>query len=552
LALRGRDAEVVGQLLARQGEVCRVCKSLSELAREAARGAGCAVVTEESLAGDDFERLTRWLDEQPPWSDFPFILLATKRSGHRPQAALMMLEKLGNVVVLERPIHGETLARAVASAQRGRRRQYEARRRLLDLAAAEARLKHLNATLEGRIAQRTQELSDANNQLMQEIAERERAQAALAQAQKMEAIGQLTGGIAHDFNNLLTVIGGNLEMVQRRVTDDRTAVMTQSALHAADRAGKLTRQLLAFSRSQRLTLRPVDLNALIAETLDLVARTIGPQYAIEVHAAPEPIWAMADANQVELAILNLAINARDAMPGGGALRISSAIEAASDPSLSPGDYAVVRVADTGAGIPPDVLPRVIEPFFTTKAIGKGTGLGLSQVYGIARQSDGTVRIESTVGEGTTVEIWLPVAPEALRTARPQVEAPAERDGDLRRVLVIEDDAGVRDFVVECLQTLGYRVEAAVNGEEGLERLRAASWELAIVDFAMPGMNGAEVVAEARKFAPDLPIILATGHADMQAVDRVMKPEQVLLKPFQIRELEAAIQTALAGRRSIDA
>lgn len=544
LALRGRDSQVLAHLIERQSETFQVCASLAELAREAARGAGTAIVTEESLAGPGFADLVRWIDAQPTWSDLPFILLATRRSGRRPEEALAALGRLGNVVVLERPVHGETMGRAVASALRARKRQYEARRRLLDLAAAEARLQHLNATLEAQIGRRTQELSDANNMLMQEIAERERAQAALAQSQKMEAIGQLTGGIAHDFNNLLTVIGGNLEMVQRRLTDDRAVVMAQSALHATDRAGKLTRQLLAFSRSQRLTLRPVDLNALIEDTIDLVVRTIGPQYVLELDLADRPIWAMADANQVELALLNLAINARDAMKGGGALRISSAIEPARDTSLQAGDYAVVRVGDTGEGIPADLLPRVIEPFFTTKAIGKGTGLGLSQVYGIAQQSGGTVQIDSTVGVGTTVEIWLPAASPEHPGACEETHAAAATAGRRQRVLVIEDDAAVRAFIVDSLKALGYAVEEAADGEEGLDRLRRSEPELLIVDFAMPGMNGVQVVSEARRLSPCLPIILATGYADMQAVDKVMQPEHVLLKPFQIRDLEAAISVVL--------
>ncbi|MDB5432610.1 MAG: response regulator [Caulobacter sp.] len=545
LALRGRDAPVLEQLLGRSGYDCHRCSSGDALADEMAAGAGAALVTEESLAETDRHGLARWLERQPAWSDFPFILLATKRSGRRPQSALHRLEQLGNVVVLERPIHGETLTSAVASALRGRRRQYEAERQLNALAAAEESLRQLNATLETRIGQRTVELARANDQLMQEIAERERAQAALVQSQKMEAVGQLTGGIAHDFNNLLTVIGGNLELIQRRATDERISRLSDFALQASDRAAKLTRQLLAFSRTQRLTLTPVDINGLIQGMTDLLARAIGPTYEIAIRLDPRDLWAMADANQVELAILNLAINGRDAMPDGGGLTIASGCEAASSQSgLRPGDYVVVKVSDTGTGIPKALLDRVFDPFFTTKPMGKGTGLGLSQVYGIAQQSGGTVRIDSVEGRGTTVEIWLPVARALEASVAVAPVAAGRRKGPLERVLVVEDDAGVRRFIVECLEMLGYGVTEASHGREGLERLAEARPDLLIVDFAMPGLNGVEVINAARAQAPDLPIILATGYADMEAVHKVIDPERVLRKPFQIDDLERAVRTAI--------
>lgn len=407
LALRGRDAQVIEQLLTKRGDACCVCLSVEALAREIERGAGAALVTEESLAGADCSALNRWLEAQPSWSDFPFILLATKRSGRRPPAALRLLEELGNVIVLERPIHGETLSSAVASALRGRRRQYEARRQLKELETAEERLRQMNGTLETRISQRTRELSNANNLLMQEVAERERAQAALVQSQKMEAVGQLTGGIAHDFNNLLTVIGGNLELIQRRVNDERTARLAQFAVHAADRAAKLTRQLLAFSRTQRLTLKPVDINALVNGMNDLMARTIGPQFVIEMDLDPDAPWALADANQVELAILNLAINARDAMGSGGVLRIDSGLRHAVDGGLRPGDYVVIRVSDTGSGIPKHLIERVFDPFFTTKPIGEGLGLGLSISYGIVADHGGQVRAENRPDGGARFIVELP-------------------------------------------------------------------------------------------------------------------------------------------------
>jgi signal transduction histidine kinase len=544
LALRGRDAGVIVQLLERQGYLCRVCQDGQDLAQALDEGAGLVLVTEESPGDIDRRPLDRWLASQRPWSDLPFILLATKRAGRRPKEASDILAHLGNVIVLERPLHGETLARAAASALRGRRRQYEARRHLEALAAAEERLLRLNGTLEDRIGLRTRELARANNRLMQEVAERERAQAALVQSQKMEAVGRLTGGIAHDFNNLLTVIAGNLELIQRRIDGGKVGALVDSAIHAARRAAELTRQLLAFSRSQRLTLKPVDLNALLERMQDLLTRTLGPQYPVEMTLCADGAWAMADANQVELAILNLAINARDAMTGGGPVHIESTRETAEGPVPAAGDYAVLRVRDTGPGIPPNLIEKVFEPFFTTKPIGKGTGLGLAQVYGIAQQSGGTARIESREGEGVVVEIWLPTAKSQAAEEEAPAAAPRRRNGVRERVLVVEDDPGVRRFMVDCLETLGYAVSEAADGREGLDRLAGQTPALMIVDYAMPGMNGVEVALEARMQAPELPIILATGYADMEAVYRAIDPKNVLRKPFQVDALESAVRAAL--------
>jgi len=549
LALRGRDAEVMAQVLTRDGQACHACASVDELADQIAVGAGVALVTEESLHAD-LTRLTAWLEAQPAWSDFPFILLATKRAGRRPRDAQIVLEQMGNVVVLERPIHGETLASAVTSALRGRRRQYQAHQLLDDLTLAEDRLTQLNASLETRIAQRTSELSAANNRLTEEVGRRERAQAALVQAQKMEAVGQLTGGIAHDFNNLLTVIFGNLDLIQRRTAEEKTAVLAGYARQAADRAAKLTHQLLAFSRSQRLNLKPVDLNALVLGMSDLLARTIGPQITIEMAPGEDAPWTMADENQLELAILNLAINARDAMGDGGVLRIATRADTADDATLSAGGYGVVTVSDTGTGIPPSLIDKVFDPFFTTKPVGKGTGLGLSQVFGIARQSGGTVRVDSPEGQGAVIEIWLPLTAPVAAAPEPEAGLQALARNERERVLVIDDDEGVRQFIVDSLEGSGYAVVASSNGADGLKFLRETDPDLVIVDYAMPGMNGVEVVTEVRRSQPSLPIILATGYADMAAVDAVMDPERVLRKPFRVDDLNAAVRAALADSEAV--
>ena len=544
LAVRGRDSQVTEQVLRSAGHDCCVCESADALACELKKGGGAALVTEESLMAGDHKRLRAWLEAQPAWSDFPFILLATKRYGRRPKEAVDILQHLGNVVVLERPIHAETLASAAGSALRGRRRQYEARERMQELTSAENRLKTLNGTLEDRIGRRTVELARANNQLMQEIAERARTQAALVQSQKMEAVGQLTGGIAHDFNNLLTVIGGNLEMIRRRTTDPRLDNLADMAMQASSRAAKLTRQLLAFSRSQRLTLSPVDINALIRGMDDLLDRTIGPLHGVEKNLDPTDPWTMADANQVELAILNLVINGRDAMSGGGLLKVCTRTAAAAS-GLAEGQYVVIAVTDHGTGIPADHLDKVFDPFFTTKPIGKGTGLGLSQVYGIAQQSGGAARVQSVEGEGATVEIWLPLTAQPAEAEVVGV-APLLSPTETRaRVLLVEDDEGVRRFIAECLEMLGYAVVVASHGREGLERLGDAIPELMIIDYAMPGLNGVEVAEAARVLAPSLPIILATGYADMEAVHKVFDAAHILRKPFQINDLNLAVQRALA-------
>ncbi len=537
LASHGRDAEVLADLLTRAGRLTSVCASLHELAEQLEQGAGVAVITEESISGGAMEPLATVLDDQPPWSDFPFILLSTKRTGRRPADAQRAIAALGNVVILERPIHGDTLISAVASALRGRRRQYQAGQHLDALKRAERRLKRLNTTLEQRILRRTDELTVANNRLTEEIAERERAQAALAQAQKMEAVGQLTGGIAHDFNNLLTVISGNLELIALRTREERTRRQIELAQQAADRAGKLTQQLLVFARSQRLSLQAVDLNGLIRNMADLLARTIGSAVTVDIAVGTEPLWATTDPNQFELAVLNLAINARDAMTASGSLRIAAA-------ALADTGRAQVTVADTGTGIPPHLIDKVFNPFFTTKATGKGTGLGLAQVYAVVQQSGGSIELDSTVGVGTTFTLDLPLAQPPTPALADAVAARAATPPNAH-VLVVDDDDGVRRFIVETLETTGYRVTAAASGSEGLSRFAEAPPDVLVVDFAMPEMNGVDFVRHVIEQAPGFPVVMATGYADMAAVDRIIDRDFLLQKPFRTEELLSVVARALA-------
>ncbi|CAN5281549.1 ATP-binding protein [soil metagenome] len=548
LALRGRDAAVIGTLLSKQDYKSTICPSACSLAQELATGASTAIITEESLAGADRSDLDSWVAQQAPWSDFPFILLATRRAGHRPREAMLVLERLGNVVVLERPIHSETLGSAVRSAMRVRRRQYEARERLTALQSAEERLTHLNANLEIRIAERTSELSRANNMLMEEVAERERAQTALVQSQKMEAVGQLTGGIAHDFNNLLTVVSGNLELIERRSQDERVLRHARFASEATDRAAKLTHQLLAFSRKQQLALAPLSLNALVEGMDDLLARTIGPRINQQRSLAASQPWVMADAHQLELAVLNLAINARDAMPDSGVLTIETDDGDCVPEGLPQGRYGVIRVRDNGTGIPQSQISKVFDPFYTTKPLGKGTGLGLSQVFGIAQQSGGIAQIDSVESAGTTVSIWLPLttAPAPTDSFGMQIAASDRANRNLT-VLVVDDDEGVRRFVVESLEMLGCRTTQAASGHEAVARLANAIPDLMIVDFAMPGMSGLEVAQAAHKIAPFLPIVMATGYAEEGATGETDLVSHVLRKPFKVDDL-ADVLRALSESR----
>lgn len=420
----------------------------------------------------------------------------------------------------------------------------EAENHLLENQSA---LRRFNETLELRIQERTSELAQANDRLMREMAERERTQIALVQAQKMEAIGRLTGGIAHDFNNLLNVIIGNVDLIERLADNERIKRMANSARNATKRGAKLTGQLLAFSRNQSLDLKPVEIESLVDGMKDLIAVSVGSDIHVTFEISARLPRAVADLNQLEMAILNLAINARDAMPDGGNLQIAVSLRDATDGVLKSDAYVVIAVKDSGSGIPQEILGKVFDPFFTTKPVDKGTGLGLSQVYGIANQSGGLARIDSTVGKGTTVEIWLPVASEEThhephsQSQEPQL--PLKESGN---ILVIEDDNEVRQFIVESLEILGYAVQHAENGWFGLEKLQHDTFDLIIVDFLMPGMNGAEVIAAVRERYPHLPIIMATGYADMQAVEKVIGLDAVLRKPFQISDLAASVKRALNG------
>jgi PAS domain S-box-containing protein len=407
--------------------------------------------------------------------------------------------------------------------------------------------KEAEAALERRVEQRTAELRDALERLREEVAERERAEEALRQAQKMEAVGRLTGGIAHDFNNLLTPVIGGLELLAANVEEPRLKRLAEAALESSRRGAKLTSQLLTFSRIQRIRMGPVSVNQVIDNLRQILKHTIGSDIAIRTDVATTPLHALCDENQLENAILNLAINARDAMPDGGTLTLSTEIvrEAAS-PDLEAGDYVCITVADTGIGMPPEVAARATEPFFSTKPVGKGTGLGLAQVYGIARQAGGTLRLETREGEGTTVRLLLPkVEPGAAGQGEAAAEAsPTKAAVRKARILVVDDDPDVRLFLITLLDELGHAVEGVEDGEAALAAVEAAPPDLMLIDFAMPKMNGAQLAHAVRARHPDLPIAFVTGYAESEQLEGAGPAVPVLRKPFSLESLSSLVAEAL--------
>ncbi|MBV1690782.1 response regulator [Novosphingobium sp. G106] len=399
---------------------------------------------------------------------------------------------------------------------------------------AERVARELNETLEARIAQA--------------LAEREEAEAALRQAQKMEAVGQLTGGLAHDFNNLLAGISGAFEMIGTRLAQGRTSDVERylsAGQGAARRATALTHRLLAFSRRQNLSPKPLVVNALLQDLAELVRRTVGPAIHVETIAA-SGLWAtLVDDNQLENALLNLCINARDAMPDGGTITIETAnrwIDArtAAEHRLEPGQYVTICTSDTGTGIEKENIERVFDPFFTTKPIGQGTGLGLSMVYGFARQSHGHVRIYSEIGQGTMVCIYLPRHDGPADEVQPADKGTASAPRTGETVIVIDDEPMVRMLMVDALEDLGYACLEASDGPSGLKLLEITpEIDLLVTDVGLPGgLNGRQVAEAARMLRPGLRILFVTGYAENAVLNHghIERGMEVLTKPFAVEEL----------------
>ena len=411
------------------------------------------------------------------------------------------------------------------------------------------------------LVERTRELTAANQRLQTEIEQRKVVEDQLRQAHKMEAIGQLTGGIAHDFNNLLTVVVGHLEFAHNRVSDDPRAVaILQVALRAAERGAALTRHLLAFARRQRLDPRPVDIPALIASAEKILKQTIGPEIRMVTWSAPNLRRAWADPNQLELAILNLVLNARDAMPAGGTLRGIDANRrgdvAALPPDLPSDEYVVLSVSDTGTGMSRgEILGRAFEPFFTTKEAGRGSGLGLSIVHGFAAQSGGFVQIVSRLGHGTKVDLWLPrAAGQATEETEHQLNQfcsdQLNSESNQAKILVCDDDSDVLVFVGTTLRDNGYTVLEAATPLQALEIVET-EWplDLLLVDYAMPEMNGVAVIDRARACQEGLKVLLMSGHADVLGTGGA-SGIPLLAKPFKVTELRLRIAKILATRSSV--
>jgi len=402
-------------------------------------------------------------------------------------------------------------------------------------------LDDLNRNLEARVVQRTAELEE-------EMAARSRAEEALRQAQKMEAIGQLTGGIAHDFNNMLTGIIGGINLAKRRIASGRVEEVGRfmdAATESAHRAAALIARLLAFSRRQTLDATSLDVAAQLLATKELLERTLPETIAIELKVTADVGYAMADANQLESALLNLAINARDAMPDGGRLTITAEqcrVAASEAGGLDAGNYVMIAVEDTGVGIPPEILEKVFDPFFTTKPIGQGTGLGLSMIYGFTQQSGGQVRIDSSPGQGTSIKLYLPAALGA-ETQEEQGDAESPSEGSGQTVLVVEDDDAVRLLICEVLMDLSYRVLEAEDADAALRTLTATGRiDLMVSDVGLPGMNGRQLADVARQHRPDLPVLFVTGYAENAATKASFLGTNMAMigKPFAVEVLASKI------------
>jgi signal transduction histidine kinase len=522
----GRDAPTVAKLIEKAGLRPVVCNTLQEVIENLEWVVEVVLVAEEALYGNNVRVLEDWVGRQPPWSDQPFVVLTNHNEGGKFAAFRRELViRLRNVGFLERPLQAITLQATIISAERARRRQYQTRAYLEAQRGAAAELERL-------VAERTADLERANSQLREEIVGRERAQAALLQAQKIEALGQLVGGVAHDFNNLLMAVIGNLDLLAKKLGEDaRLHRLLDGAMEGARRGATLTQRLLAFARKQELKAQATDVRSLVEDMIGLIDRSVGPMVRIELHAEDKMPVVDVDPNQLEMALLNLAVNARDAMITGGVLTIGLSeqiVDVNDQLGVRPGRYVVLSVRDTGEGMDAETLARAVEPFFSTKGVGKGTGLGLSMVFGLAQQSGGALRLESVPSSGTTARLWLPVASETTLSSGRSSNIVTRASGPAK-ILFVDDDLLIAGSTVGLLEDLGHQVIEAHSAIEALRLLEGGlAADLLITDHAMPGMTGIELVREVRRQYPHLPILLATGFAELEGgevvdVARLAKP-----------------------------
>ena len=652
LAPLGRDAEVAAAMLADANVRNVICQTVTELVEALNWGAGFALVTEEALHTVDLRPLAKWIEKQPEWSDFPFILLTQRGGGiERNPSALRFLKSLGNVTFLERPFHPTSFVSLVQSALRGRRRQYEARARLEALA-------RLNATLEARVNAAVAEqklladivestdafvqvldlefrfiainhasarefesifgvrpkvgdsllelLKDHPDnlaisksvwaralageefteivrldlpkrdsryyemkfnslldhegrrigayQFVQDVTKRladhdrlAKAESALRQSQKMEAVGQLTGGVAHDFNNLLMAFSSGMFLLDQPMDADRRRRILDSMRQAIDRGTALTRQLLAFSRRRPLATKTVDLRVQLLGMQEMLQRSLRGDMEVKMSFNDEQWPVDVDPGELELAILNVCVNSRDAMPDGGTIYISTRNTA---------ETVTLSITDTGVGMSKEVLARAFEPFYTTKEVGKGSGLGLAQVYGFLAQSNGEVSVESAPGKGTTVFMSFPRSERQVADteANDHVPAPhsgsrAERRSRTRaKVLLVEDDLTVAGLTLQTLESIGLSVVHAKSAAAALDALaEARDIDIVFSDVMMPGgMSGVELAREIRKRSPDMPIVLTTGYIEL-ARSAVTEGLEVLVKPYPMEVLSRTLMAHLSQR-----
>lgn len=664
-APHGRDSAVAKQLLREAQIDATICPTAVAFEEAINETTTFAIVTESALRSVDLRRIETSLQQQPAWSDFPFIVLTHHGMRENTAGLIHISERLGNVTFLERPFQPATFVSVARTALKGRQRQFESRARIeelhegeerlrtallagrlgsweLDLVSgiltttatskalfgraphdpfsyddllagihpddrermqqtvlrtvetgadyaieyrtvwpdgsihwaeihaslvrtgpsghprmvgvssditerktSEERLRKLNESLEERVRERTLELDTALAAVLAEVEQRERAEEQLRHAQKMETIGQLTGGVAHDFNNLLTAVMGNLELLRKHLpADPKTERLFNGAMLGAQRGAALTQRLLAFARQQDLKIEPANLADLIRGATSLIERSAGSQVEIEVDLPTDLPRVLVDANQIELAVINLVVNARDAMPNGGNLIVS--VDRNTPPKevgLPNGEFVRLRVEDNGEGMDAATLKKATDPFFSTKDLGKGTGLGLSMVHGLAVQLNGALRLTSEVGRGTVVELWLPTTTTEADTEQ---VAPTDAGGepvDKITILVVDDDELIAMSMVDMLEDVGHDVIEVNSAAGALDVLREdRPIDLMITDFLMPRMNGAQLASAARRIRPNLPILLATGYAELPAKLDIHLPR--IAKPYQQDQLLSEITNAL--------
>jgi signal transduction histidine kinase/ActR/RegA family two-component response regulator len=543
LAPVGRDAHASAELLRKAGLNAGVCPNLQTLVGSlAGEDAAALFVAEEALFGRDLKLLHSWVDAQPAWSDLPIVVLTSHHQDQRVAAWRQeLVQRLRNVSLLERPVHPITLTSTLQTAVRARRRQYEVR------ALLDAR-ERSSADLQRKVVEATQELR-------QQMERQSRIEDALRQAQKMEAIGQLTGGVAHDFNNLLMVISAGLDILERERNGsapdhNRFRLVIDSMRNTARRGSGLTRQLLAFARRHPLKPEPIDLARQLGGMQELLDRSLGGNIRLVMEFGPD-LWPVeVDAGELELVVLNLAVNARDAMPGGGTITIRAKNVPAGSTERNGvtlhRDAVLLGASDTGLGMTAEVQARAFEPFFTTKEVGKGSGLGLAQAYGFAHGSGGQVWIDSQPGSGTSINMLLPrchaeVTDDLVRPL--QSQAPEDNAERGRHVLLVEDDKEVATLVSQMLVELGYRVTCAGSAHEALlELANGRSVDLVFSDIMMSGdMDGLGLAREIKLRHARLPVLLTSGYAESARQKIEASGLRLLAKPFGLDDLEAALR-----------